>query len=171
MPRNRHLQWKVRYEPGVLEAVAYKKGTKLTSRVETTGTPYEVVLNPSKTTMYADGTAATVMNISVVDKEGREVPDANNLIRFTWTGDAKVIGVGNGNPSTHEPDKSSNDTAWQRRLFKGKCQVILQAGQTESIIKFQAFQKVYSQLLRAFILLYPISRILKQAARKGRRNR
>ena len=26
MPRNSHLQWTVNYEPGTLEAVAYKKG-------------------------------------------------------------------------------------------------------------------------------------------------
>ena len=28
MPRNSHLQWTVNYEPGTLEAVAYKKGKK-----------------------------------------------------------------------------------------------------------------------------------------------
>lgn len=138
MPRNSHLKWTVNYEPGKLEAVAYKKGRRLTAKVETTGAPYEVMLTPYKTTMYADGKDATVMNISVVDKEGREVPDANNLITFRWTGDAKIIGVGNGDPSSHEPDKYFDDSAWQRRLFNGKCQVILQAGKTESIIKFEA---------------------------------
>jgi beta-galactosidase len=37
MPRNSHLQWEVSYEPGTLEAVAYKNGKKITSKVETTG--------------------------------------------------------------------------------------------------------------------------------------
>lgn len=138
MPRNSHLKWTVNYEPGRIEAVAYKKGKRLIAKVETTGAPYEVVLTPYKTTMYADGKDATVMNLSVVDKEGREVPDANNLITFRWTGDAKIIGVGNGDPSSHEPDKYLDDSAWQRRLFNGKAQVILQAGKTESIIKFEA---------------------------------
>ena len=138
MPRNRHLKWNVTYQPGVLEAVAYKKGRKLTKRVETTGEPYEVVITPYKTTFYADGQDATVINVSVVDRQGREVPDANNLITFRWTGDAKIIGVGNGDPSSHEPDKYTNDSAWQRRLFNGKAQVILQAGKSESIIKFEA---------------------------------
>jgi beta-galactosidase len=138
MPRNSHLKWTVNYEPGKVEAIAYKKGKRLTAKVETTGAPHEVVLTPYKTTMYADGKDATVMNISVVDREGREVPDANNLISFRWTGDAKIIGVGNGDPSSHEPDKYLDDSAWQRRLFNGKAQVILQSGKKESIIKFEA---------------------------------
>ncbi len=98
MPRNSHLQWTVNYEPGTLEAVAYKKGKKLTTKVETTGTPTEVVLTPYKTTVLADGKDATVINISVVDREGREVPDADNLVKFFIEGNAKIIGVGNGDP-------------------------------------------------------------------------
>jgi beta-galactosidase len=137
MPRNRHLQWSVNYEPGTLEAVAFKNGRRLTTKIETTGEPYEVVVTPYKTTMLADGKDAAVLNISVVDRQGREVPDANNLITFSLTGDAKIVGVGNGDPSSHEPDKIF-DGNWQRKLFNGKCQVILQAGRTESIIKFEA---------------------------------
>jgi beta-galactosidase len=138
MPRNSHLKWSVPYQPGTLEAVAYKKGRKLTKKIETTGEPYEVVITPYKTTVYADGQDASVINVSVVDRQGREVPDASNLIRFRWTGKARIIGVGNGDPSSHEPDKYPDDSAWQRRLFNGKAQVILQAGKEESIIKFEA---------------------------------
>ncbi len=137
MPRNGHLQWKVEFEPGKLEAVAYKKGRKLTSKVETTGAATEVVLTPYKTTMLADGKDVTVMNVTVVDREGREVPDADNMIRFKLEGDAKIIGVGNGDPSSHEPDKCA-DGAWQRSLFNGKCQVIVQGGTTPGIFKFEA---------------------------------
>lgn len=43
MPKNSHLQWQVNYEPGTLEAVGYKKGKKITTKVETTSTPYKVV--------------------------------------------------------------------------------------------------------------------------------
>ncbi len=137
MPRHRHLKWKVEYQPGRLEAVAFKKGKKLTAYVETTGTPTEVVLTPYKTTMLADGQDATVINVQVFDREGREVPNANNLIQFHIVGDGKIIGVGNGDPSSHEPDKCA-DGRWQRSLFNGKCQVIVQAGKTPGIIKFEA---------------------------------
>lgn len=137
MPRNRHLKWTVNYEPGKLEAVAFKKGKKLTAKVETTGTPFEVVLTPYKTTLVADGQDATVINVTVFDREGREVPNANNLIQFHIEGDGKIIGVGNGDPSCHEPDKCT-EGRWQRSLFNGKCQVIVQAGSTPGMIKFEA---------------------------------
>ena len=142
MPRNGHLQWSVNYQPGTLEAVAYKHGKKLTTKIETTGAPSEVVVTPYKTTMLADGRDATVINITVADKQGRLVPDANNLIQFSISGDAKIIGVGNGDPSSHEADKilDGNPIAigWQRHLFNGKCQVIVQSGKTASTIKFEA---------------------------------
>ena len=137
MPRNGHLNWTVNYEPGTLSAVAYKKGKKLTAKVETTGLPTEVVMTPYKTTMLADGTDVSVINISVVDKEGREVPDADNLIKFSIKGPGKIIGVGNGDPSSHEPDKCA-DGMWQRTLFNGKCQVLVQAGTTPGMISFDA---------------------------------
>lgn len=140
MPRHSHLKWTVNYEPGKLEAIAYKKGKKLSKTIETTGLPVEVVVTPYKTTILADGQDATVINISVVDREGREVPDADNLIQFTVEGDGKIIGVGNGDPSSHEADKCM-DGAWQRRLFNGKCQVVIQSGKKPGMIKFSAKAK------------------------------
>ena len=146
MPRNGHLQWQVNYEPGKLEAVAFKKGKRLTAKVETTGQAVEVVLTPYKTTMLADGKDATVVNVSLIDREGREVPDADNMIRFFIDGQArpegpfdrvKIIGAGNGDPSSHEPDKCT-DGLWQRTAFNGKCQVILQSGKTPGMIKLEA---------------------------------
>jgi beta-galactosidase len=139
MPRNRHLRWSVNYEPGALEAVAFKNGKKITQKVETTGEAYEIVVKPYRPSVLADGKDIAIINISVVDKQGREVPDANNLIEFSYSGDAKIIGVGNGDPSSHEPDKYLDAGAsWQRSLFNGKCQVILQAGKTIDMIKFEA---------------------------------
>lgn len=140
MPRNSHLQWTAPYEPGKLEAIAYKHGRKLVSSIETTGTPVEVVITPYKTTLLADGKDATVINVSVIDNRGREVPDADNLIQFSIEGDARIIGVGNGDPSSHEPDKILEGN-WQRSLFNGKCQVIVQSGKIPGHIKFKASSK------------------------------
>jgi beta-galactosidase len=136
MPRNGHLEWIVDYAPGRLEAIAYKKGRKLTAAVETTGEPYKIVIHASKPSLLANGRDAGVINIGVADRQDREVPDAGNLLHFSVTGNAKIIGVGNGNPSSHEPDKYTGN-GWQRHLFNGKCQVIVQAGDsrvTDNII-------------------------------------
>jgi beta-galactosidase len=137
MPRNSHLQWTVKYQPGKLEAVAFKNGKKLTAKVETTGQAAEVVMTPNKTTMLADGKDISVINITVIDRDGREVPDADNLIKFSIKGVGKIIGVGNGDPSSHEPDKCA-DGMWQRNLFNGKCQVIVQSTKQAGSIKFEA---------------------------------
>jgi beta-galactosidase len=55
------------------------------------------------------------------------VPDAQDLLHFSIMGGARIVGVGNGNPSSHEPDKCA-DGGWQRHLFNGRCQVIVQSG-------------------------------------------
>jgi beta-galactosidase len=137
MPRNSHLQWDVNYEPGILEAIAFKKGKKLTAKVETTGEAFKVILSPDKNILLADGKDATVVNISIEDEKGRAVPDANNLVFFNLSGDAKIIGVGNGDPSSHEPDQCIYG-AWQRSAFNGKCQVIIQSGKIQETIKLEA---------------------------------
>lgn len=155
MPRNSHLQWNVNYEPGTLEAVAYKKGKKLTAKIETTGEPYEVVVSPYKTTMTADGKDATVINISVIDRQGREVPDANNLVRFAIKGDAKIIGVGNGDPSSHEADQYNNDSSWQRQVFNGKCQVIVQSGKTAGMFHFDAKSDKLQSAATDIVTIHP----------------
>ncbi len=137
MPRNSHLQWQVKYQPGTLEAIGYKKGRKIVSRIETTGKAFSVKLNPDKTTLTADGKDATVINISITDEKGREVPVADNLVKFNLKGNAKIIGVGNGDPSSHEPDQCKEGT-WQRSAFNGKCQIIIQAEKTAGSVTLQA---------------------------------
>ncbi len=137
MPRNSHLQWEVNYEPGILEAIAYKKGKELITKIETTGQAHLIVLSPDRETIKADGKDGTVFNVSFLDSEYKEVPDASNMINFTITGDAKIIGVGNGDPSSHEPDKCV-DGMWQRSAFNGRCQVIIQAGKTPGKITLEA---------------------------------
>lgn len=137
MERNSHLQWNVLYEPGTLEAIAYKKGKKITAKIETTGQATTVVLTPDKTILMADGKDATVVNISITDEKGREVPTANNLLAFTISENAKIIGVGNGDPSSHEVD-TCKEGNWQRSAFNGKCQVIIQAGKNVGDIKLEA---------------------------------
>jgi beta-galactosidase len=137
MPRNGHLQWEVNYQPGTLQAIAHKKGKELMTKVETTKQADQIVLSPDKETVKADGKDGTVVNVSFLDSEYKEVPDANNRIQFTISGDAKIIGVGNGDPSSHELDKCA-DGMWERSAFNGKCQVLIQAGKTPGKIILEA---------------------------------
>ncbi|HLP14918.1 MAG TPA: beta-galactosidase GalA, partial [Bacteroidota bacterium] len=137
MKQNSHLTWNVSYAPGAIEAVGYRHGKKITSRRETTGEPVEVVLTPSKSVLASDGVDAAVVNVSVIDARGREVPDAQMPVQFSLTGSARFIGVGNGDPSSHEPDQCG-EGQWQRSLFNGKCQVIIQSLKGNDPVKIEA---------------------------------
>ena len=59
----------------------------------------------------ADGEDVLSVTASVVDARGRAVPTADNLIDFDVTGPAKMLGVGNGDPSSHESEKSPNENS------------------------------------------------------------
>ena len=121
MPRNRHLEWRVPYAPGKLEAIGYNGGQIVARDVrETTSVPAAIEL-------LADRRVATIhdvliLNASIVDAKGRVVPTASNLLRFSVNG-GKIIGVGNGNPNSLEPDVAS-----QRKAFNGFAQAILRIG-------------------------------------------
>lgn len=137
MPRNRHLKWQVPYSPGKLQATGTKSGKKISTYVETTGDPHTLKLTPDRVHLLANGKDATVINVSVLDQSGREVPDAMNEINFSLTGKAAVIGTGNGDPSSHEADKCFPGQC-KRKLFNGKCQLIIQSGKSAGLIKVEA---------------------------------
>jgi beta-galactosidase len=106
MPANSHLEWQVPYSPGELSARGYKGGKEAAFALqETTGDPVSVVLMPDRSTIQADGEDVSVVTVRVLDKQGRPVPTAGNQVRFSLEGPGHIIGVGNGDPSCHEPDR------------------------------------------------------------------
>ena len=128
MPRNRHLEWRVPYAPGRLEAVGYNGGQVTARDVrETTGPPHAIELLADR--RMASVGDVVILNASVVDARGRVVPKAGNLLRFSTNG-GKIIGVGNGNPNSVEPD-----VATQRRAFNGFAQAILRVGRTRGPVE------------------------------------
>lgn len=112
----------VPYAPGRLEVVALEDGKEVgRDAVETTGAPARLVLRPDRATLAGDGADAVPVTVSAVDAQGRAVPDANLHVRFEADGAGAIIGVGNGDPNSHEPDKAS-----ERSLYNGLAQVIVQ---------------------------------------------
>lgn len=121
-----HLEWNVEYHPGAIEAVGYfEDGSVSRSRIETTGEAKKVVLSPNKQQVTANGESIIVVTVAVEDLQHRIVPVADNLIEFDIKGPGKILGVGNGDPSSHEPDKYISN--WKRKLFSGYAQIIIQA--------------------------------------------
>jgi beta-galactosidase len=127
----KHLEWKVPYTPGTLVARGFRGGKEIAQdKVETTGAPAKLIVAPDRSEISADGEDISVVNVSVVDDKGRVVPTAGNLVKFGLTGDAKIIGVGNGDPRCREPDRAS-----ERSAFCGLCMAIVQAGRQPDVIK------------------------------------
>jgi beta-galactosidase len=105
MKKDSELKWKVPYEPGALSARGFKGGKAVAeTRVETAGAPAAVQLEPDRATVKADGEDISIITVSVRDAQGRVVPDATNSIQFALAGPGRILGVGNGDPSCHEPD-------------------------------------------------------------------
>ena len=125
--KNGHLEWKVKYTPGTLEARATKGGkVVLTDKRETAGPAAKIVAVADRSKLAADGQDLAVVNVTIVDAQGRTVPMADNKVTFAVSGPGNVIGVGNGDPSCHEPDKAS-----ERSAFNGLCMAILQSKRGE----------------------------------------
>jgi beta-galactosidase len=106
MKPNSKLSWQVKYEPGTLSAKGYDANGKVIAETkeETTGDATQIQLTPDRRTINADGEDVAVFTVSALDAQGREVPTARNKINFAIEGQGKIIGVGNGDPSCHEPD-------------------------------------------------------------------
>jgi len=135
MPRNGHAEWSVPYAPGTVLARGYDAAGRLvgTDQVQTTGAPAALRLKTDRTSLTADGEDVTMVAVSVVDAQGRVVPTADSTVTFRVTGAGHVAGVGNGDPSDHDPDKADF-----RRAFNGLCMVIVGGNENPGVIHLTA---------------------------------
>jgi beta-galactosidase len=124
LPRDGHVAWQVPFVPGRIEAKGYRGATRvLTDARETTGPAARLVLRADRDKIAGDGEDVAVVVAEVTDAEGRIVPIAGDAITFEVAGAGKLLGVGNGDPSSHESDLGPT-----RRAFNGLCIAIVQAG-------------------------------------------
>jgi beta-galactosidase len=118
------VAFQVPYESGKLEAVATTDGKEVARfTVETTGEPAGLRLVPDRPSLAGDGCDAQPVTVEVVDAQGRVVPTANQSVKFELNGPGEIIGLNNGDPNCHEPEKGN-----QHSVFHGLAQVILQSG-------------------------------------------
>jgi beta-galactosidase len=134
VPHLGHIEWKVRYEPGSIEAHGWKGGKLvLTEKRETTGTIASLRLTADRTSIDADGEDVAMLTVEALDGQGRTVPTAANLVQFKVSGEGALIGVGNGDPNCLESDREP-----KRSLFNGLAQAIVQAGKVAGTIEIEA---------------------------------
>jgi beta-galactosidase len=137
VPHLGRVGWKVKYEAGSIEARGSKNGkVVLTEKRETTGPTVAIRLTADRKEIDANGEDVAILKVEALDKEGRAVPTADNLISFKVSGDGALIGVGNGDPNCQESDKEP-----RRSLFNGLAQVIVQAGWRPGEIRIEAVKE------------------------------
>ncbi len=115
--------WDVKYEAGELKAVSYRNGAVVAEKViRTAGEPAAIRTETRRTEMRKGGQDLIYVECTIVDKDGNEVPTANNMIDFEVRGAAIIAGVDNGSNMCHESFKGSSHSA-----FNGKCLAILES--------------------------------------------
>ncbi len=120
-----HLMWRVAYAPGTLRAVARTGGqVTATGEVKTAGGPARLELVPDRTRLAADGNDLSFVTVQVLDASGVPVPTADQLVCFRVAGDARIVGLDNGDQISHAPFQAD----WVQ-LFNGKALVIVRAGE------------------------------------------
>lgn len=118
-----HIDFSVSFEKGEIKAIGKKNGKAVCEMVRRTSkSAKRVVLEPDRASIKADGCDAVVVYAKICDEDGFVIPYADNEVSFSVSGGAEIIGVGNGDPSSHEPDKAE-----KRRAFSGACMVVIQS--------------------------------------------
>ena len=124
--QNRYrLMWMdVKYEPGTLKVVAYDKNGNAAAEKEThtADKPYQIVLEPDRTALNADGKDLAFVTVSVVDKNGIPCPTATQQLKFAVKGKGTYRAACNGDATSlelfHLPTM---------KLFSGKLVVLVQS--------------------------------------------
>jgi beta-galactosidase len=106
MEPNGHLEWSVPFDPGIVSARGYSHGNLIKEAALYPPTlPASIRLQADRPAIDADGSDVSVVTVAVVDSGGNVAPNDSSSITFVLEGPGRIIGVGNGDPSSHEPDK------------------------------------------------------------------
>jgi beta-galactosidase len=86
--------WKLIYEPGELKAVGKKTGKTVSHIIKTANDPTKIVLYSKDKILKSDGYDAFPIIAEIMDDNGTVIPTNDEIIKFTISGGAKLIGIG-----------------------------------------------------------------------------
>jgi beta-galactosidase len=128
--KDSHVAWVVKYAPGSIEARGFKDGKQvMVAKRETTGAAAKLVLTADRSEISADGEDVAMFAVAIQDAQRRVVPITDNEVTFKVTGPAKLIGVGNGDPTDQQSDKGTT-----RKAFSGYCMGVVQATKSSGTV-------------------------------------
>ncbi|MDL2304595.1 DUF4982 domain-containing protein [Bacteroides sp. OttesenSCG-928-D19] len=133
------LMWTdVVYEPGEVKVVAYdEQGRPVDEKVmRTAGKPHHLELVVDRTELSADGKDLAYITVRAVDKDGNLCPMDSRMVNFGVKGAGRFRAAANGDATSldlfHLP---------KMPLFSGQLTAIVQAGESDGEIIFEAKAK------------------------------
>ena len=132
------VKWTVPFEPGELRAVVRVAGRRFaTNSIKTPGPAAAIHLQAAwghdgfgSASLLADGTSTALLTARVVDANGILVSSAAHQLSFELSGPGRLVGLGNGDPNSHEPDKPASATQGARSAWHGLARAIVQTAGT-----------------------------------------
>lgn len=127
--------FQVPYAPGELCAIGLDQAGAEAAvwRLTTAGAPAWLRLTPDRTEIRADGQDLCFVTVEVLDDEGLLHPLADQRVRFRLEGPGTIAGVGNADPRSVESFQRP-----ERRVYGGRCLVVLRAGSRSGTLTLQA---------------------------------
>lgn len=122
--RHEHrVRFRVRYEPGTLVAIAYRKGHEV-ARSELTSASADVRLHATSEspTLVADGDDLAFIHIELADTSGNVEMLADELIEVSVSGPAELIGFATAEPATDQPFHTV-----ARQTYRGRALAIVRS--------------------------------------------
>ena len=138
------LMWKdVVYEPGEILVIAYDSDGNEAAResVRTASEPRKLSASADRQAISADGEDLSYITVSVLDRNGNPVPDADRAVKVKVRGKSvRFRAVANGDPTCLESFQKP-----EMHLFSGKLTVIVQstgkAGNSTVILKSKGLKR------------------------------
>ncbi len=130
------LRWNnVRYEPGEIRVVVYDENGEIIGQDSrrTPSEPTAINFECDRQSLVPNGDDLCFVTISLVDKDGTEIPDATDEIVVEVVGQGTFRAMCNGDATSLEPF-----TEPRMHLFSGKVVVTLQAGQEKGKLHLTA---------------------------------
>ncbi len=116
--------WQLPYEKGTLVAQGLDKDGRViaTETISSFGDAESICLCSDKTEIRANGVDMAFVTITMQDKDGNPVENANNRVRVKVEGPGRLVGLDNGDSTDMDPWKGTS-----RRLFSGKLLAMIAA--------------------------------------------
>ena len=131
--KDRIIYWNVMYQPGELVVKGFNNGAEISrDTVKTAGDAYAIQAIADRSSLVQTKKDLVHITITVVDKNGIPVYNADQEITVSIEGPGTLLGLESGNSSSHEDYKSN-----KRKVYRGKLLAYIQSQQKPGPIKIR----------------------------------